>query len=62
MVVSLCGKLSILLVAFGGIEFVPLKDRSEGVQDIFWKAFGALSSVPGLKAFPVLELSFTYVR
>ena len=41
--------------AFGGIEFVPLKDRSEGVQDIFWKAFGALSSVPGLKAFPVLD-------
>jgi multidrug efflux pump len=41
--------------AFGGVEFVPLKDRSEGVQDIFWKAFGALSSVPGLKAFPVLD-------
>jgi len=41
--------------AFGGIEFVPLRDRSEGVQDIFWKAFGALSSVPGLKAFPVLD-------
>ena len=41
--------------AFGGFEFVPLEDRSEGVQDIFWKAFGALSSVPGLKAFPVLD-------
>jgi multidrug efflux pump len=41
--------------AFGGVEFVPLKERSEGVQDIFWKAFGALSSVPGLKAFPVLD-------
>lgn len=41
--------------AFGGVEFVPLKDRNEGVQDIFWKAFGALSSVPGLKAFPVLD-------
>jgi multidrug efflux pump len=41
--------------AFGGVEFVPLKDRSESVQDIFWKAFRALSTVPGLKAFPVLD-------
>jgi multidrug efflux pump len=41
--------------AFGGVEFVPLKERDEGVQDIFWKAFGALSTVPGLKAFPVLD-------
>jgi multidrug efflux pump len=41
--------------AFGGVEFVPLEDRNEGVQDIFWKAFGALSTVPGLKAFPVLD-------
>jgi multidrug efflux pump len=41
--------------AFGGVNFVPLNERKEGVQDMFWKAFGALSSVPGVKAFPVLE-------
>jgi multidrug efflux pump len=41
--------------AFGGVEFVPPSERSEGVQDMFWKAFSALSTVPGLKAFPVLD-------
>jgi multidrug efflux pump len=41
--------------AFGGVDFVPLRDRDEGVQDMFWKAFGMLSSVPGIKAFPVLD-------
>lgn len=41
--------------AFGGIELVPLEQRSEDVQTMFWKAFGSLSSVAGLKAFPVLE-------
>ena len=41
--------------AFGGVEFVPLSERKLGVQDMFWQAFGQLSSVPGLKAFPVLD-------
>ncbi len=41
--------------AFGGVEFVPPSEREDSVQDMFWKAFGALSSVPGLKAFPVLD-------
>ncbi|GHA17818.1 acriflavine resistance protein B [Arenicella chitinivorans] len=41
--------------AFGGVDFVPLSEREEGVQDMVWKAFGALGSVTGLKAFPVLE-------
>jgi multidrug efflux pump len=40
--------------AFGGVDFVPLSEREEGVQDMFWKAFGELSSVDGIKAFPVL--------
>ncbi|MFT6407500.1 MAG: multidrug efflux pump [Arenicella sp.] len=41
--------------AFGGVDFVPLSERDESVQQMFWKAFGALSQIPGLKAFPVLE-------
>lgn len=40
---------------FGGMNFVPPEDRSLGVQDIYWQAFGMLSNVPGVKAFPVLE-------
>lgn len=40
--------------AFGGVEFVPLSERNQSVQDMFWQAFGQLSAVPGLKAFPVL--------
>lgn len=41
--------------AFGGMDFVPLSERDESVHEMFWKAFGALSNVPGIKAFPVLE-------
>ena len=41
--------------AFGGVDFVPLSQREEGVQDMFWKAFGMLSNIPGIKAFPVLD-------
>ncbi len=41
--------------AFGGMDFVPLSERDESVHEMFWKAFGALSDVPGIKAFPVLE-------
>jgi multidrug efflux pump len=41
--------------AFGGVEFVPLSERESGVQDMFWQAFSQLSTVPGLKAFPVLD-------
>jgi len=41
--------------AFGGVDFVPHDERDESVQDMFWKAFGALSNIPGIKAFPVLD-------
>ena len=41
--------------AFGGLDFVPLSEREETVHDMFWKAFAALSQIPGVKAFPVLE-------
>jgi multidrug efflux pump len=41
--------------AFGGTDFVPLDERDESVQQMFWQAFGSLSQIPGLKAFPVLE-------
>ncbi len=41
--------------AFGGVEFVPLSEREQSVQDMFWQAFGRLSSVDGIKAFPVLD-------
>jgi len=41
--------------AFSGVDFVEPGERSQKVQDMFWQAFGNLSSVPGLKAFPVLE-------
>ena len=41
--------------AFGGIDFVSLSERAESVQEMFWKAFGALSNIDGIKAFPVLD-------
>ncbi len=41
--------------AFGGVDLVPLSDRAENVQDMYWKAFGALSAVDGVKPFPVLD-------
>jgi len=40
---------------FGGVEFVPVSERDEAIQDIYWQAFGKLSSIPGVKAFPVLD-------
>ncbi|MBT0586623.1 efflux RND transporter permease subunit [Alteromonas oceanisediminis] len=41
--------------AFSGVELVAVEERSQGVQDMFWQAYGMLSTVPGLKAFPVLD-------
>ena len=41
--------------AFSGVDFVDPDERSQPVQDMFWQAFAKLSSVPGLKAFPVLD-------
>ena len=41
--------------AFGGLDLVPLDERKESVHDMLWKAFGVLSQVPGVKAFPVLD-------
>ena len=41
--------------AFSGVDFVDSSEREQSVQDMFWKAFASLSSVTGLKAFPVLD-------
>ncbi|MFT5573701.1 MAG: multidrug efflux pump [Cryomorphaceae bacterium] len=40
---------------FGGVNFVPLSERDESVQGMFWQAFSSLSQIPGVKAFPVLN-------
>lgn len=40
---------------FSGVDFVPVNERSQSVQDLYWEAFGRLSKVPGVKAFPVLD-------
>lgn len=40
---------------FSGVDFVPLNERSQSLQDMYWQAFGSLSQVPGVKAFPVLD-------
>jgi multidrug efflux pump len=40
---------------FSGVDFAPLSERSQNVQDMYWQAFGQLSSVAGVKAFPVLD-------
>ena len=40
---------------FGGIDFVSPEERDQSVQDLYWQAFAMLSSVPGVKAFPILE-------
>jgi multidrug efflux pump len=42
-------------VGFSGVNFVPLSQRSQNVQDMYWQAFGSLSQVPGIKAYPVLD-------
>lgn len=41
--------------AFSGVDFIDPSEREQSVQEMFWKAFGSLSSVSGLKAFPVLD-------
>ncbi|XOV78762.1 MAG: efflux RND transporter permease subunit [Aestuariibacter sp.] len=41
--------------AFGGIDLVPVSERENAVQDMYWQVFGQLSAIPGLKAFPVLD-------
>ncbi|MFT6806772.1 MAG: multidrug efflux pump, partial [Glaciecola sp.] len=43
------------LGAFSGVNFVDQNERDQSVQEMFWKAFASLSSVTGLKAFPVLD-------
>lgn len=40
---------------FGGMEFVEPDERERKIQDIYWDAFFLLNTVPGLKAFPVLD-------
>jgi multidrug efflux pump len=41
--------------AFSGVDFVDPSERDVKVQDMFFEAFASLSTVTGLKAFPVLE-------
>jgi multidrug efflux pump len=41
--------------AFSGVDFVDPSERDVKVQDMFFQAFASLSTVTGLKAFPVLE-------
>lgn len=40
---------------YGGVDFVPLSEREASVHEMFWRAFGSLSTIPGLRAFPVLD-------
>ncbi|MEM0910134.1 MAG: efflux RND transporter permease subunit [Pseudomonadota bacterium] len=40
---------------FSGVDFSSVDERSQSVQDMFWQAFGKLTEVPGVKAFPVLD-------
>ncbi|MDT0595685.1 efflux RND transporter permease subunit [Glaciecola petra] len=40
---------------FGGVDFTPVSEREASIQDIYGQAFFMLSSVPGVKAFPVLD-------
>ncbi|WP_395345683.1 efflux RND transporter permease subunit [Ningiella sp. W23] len=40
---------------FSGVDFVPLSERSQNVQEMYWQAFGSLGAVSGVKAFPVLD-------
>lgn len=42
---------------FGGLEFRPFEERDQTVQDLLPQAFGALSGVVGVKAFPILPPS-----
>lgn len=42
-------------LGFSGVEFVPVSEREQSVQDMYRQAFGKLSQVPGIKAFPVLD-------
>lgn len=40
---------------FSGMNFAPQSERDQSLQDMYWQAFGKLSQVPGVKAFPVLD-------
>lgn len=40
---------------FSGVNFVSSSERNQSVQEMYWQAFGSLSQVPGVKAFPVLD-------
>lgn len=40
---------------FSGVDFVSVNEREQSVQDMYWQAFGSLTQVPGIKAFPVLD-------
>ena len=40
---------------FGGMDFVEPEQRDQHIQDLYWDAFFSLNTVPGVKAFPVLD-------
>jgi multidrug efflux pump len=40
---------------FSGVDFSAVDEREQSVQEMYWQAFGSLSQVPGIKAFPVLD-------
>ena len=42
---------------FGGLQFVDFDKRNHSVEDILPEAFGILSQVPGVSAFPILPPS-----
>lgn len=42
---------------FGGVELVPLEERSRTVHDMLFELFGRLGSVTGLNLFPILPAS-----
>jgi len=42
---------------FGGMSFVDFNERDFNVKDILPQAYGALSQVPGVSAFPILPPS-----
>jgi multidrug efflux pump len=40
---------------FSGVDFVPVNEREQSVQDMSFQAFLALNAIPGVKALPVLD-------
>jgi multidrug efflux pump len=39
---------------FGGLNFVPVSERKEGIQELLGQVYGVLSQFPEVTAFPIL--------